>query len=150
MEPLEWPGGVTDGSSTPVSTNAWPWCRARDLKISHRKPPSHLQRVAKDRKTAVPQTKTRVTKGSYEVSPCPWTIMPGQKPTRLPPLKTLRVHQPKKAVENPCITIMSTVLGKEGRPPLSASQPFPCPDTLGSWWSNWEACIFGEGEKKEI
>ncbi|KAI9896524.1 hypothetical protein N3K66_008696 [Trichothecium roseum] len=36
--------------------------------------------------------------------------MPGQKPTRLPPLKTLRVHQPKKAVENPCITIMSTVL----------------------------------------
>ena len=67
--------------------------------------------------------------------------MPGQKPTRLPPLKTLRVHQPKKAVENPCITIMSTVLGKEGRPPLSASQPSLYLNTLGLRWSSWETRI---------
>ncbi|KAH6884830.1 hypothetical protein B0T10DRAFT_564257 [Thelonectria olida] len=32
------------------------------------------------------------------------------KPIRLPPLKTLRVHNPKRAPENPCIAIMSTVL----------------------------------------
>jgi len=36
--------------------------------------------------------------------------MPGQKPIRLPPLKTLRVHNPKRQVENPCIAIMSSVL----------------------------------------
>ena len=44
--------------------------------------------------------------------------MPGQKPTRLPPLKTLRVHQPKKSVENPCISIMTTVLGMPLPPDL--------------------------------
>ncbi|CAM1500435.1 Fc.00g095970.m01.CDS01 [Cosmosporella sp. VM-42] len=32
------------------------------------------------------------------------------KPMRLPPLKTLRVHNPKRSVENPCIAIMSSVL----------------------------------------
>lgn len=34
------------------------------------------------------------------------------KAIRLPPLKTLRVHNPKRQVENPCIAIMSSVLGK--------------------------------------
>ncbi|VTO93964.1 unnamed protein product [Fusarium graminearum] len=34
------------------------------------------------------------------------------KPIRLPPLKTLRVHNPKRQVENPCIAIMSSVLGR--------------------------------------
>ena len=33
------------------------------------------------------------------------------KPMRLPPLQTLRVHNPKRSVENPCIAIMSSVLG---------------------------------------
>ncbi|KAI1013373.1 hypothetical protein LB505_003920 [Fusarium chuoi] len=32
------------------------------------------------------------------------------KAIRLPPLKTLRVHNPKRQVENPCIAIMSSVL----------------------------------------
>ncbi|PHH88748.1 hypothetical protein CDD83_7093 [Cordyceps sp. RAO-2017] len=32
------------------------------------------------------------------------------KPIRLPPLKTLRVHNPRRQVENPCISIMSSVL----------------------------------------
>ncbi|KAI5461983.1 37S ribosomal protein Mrp10 [Mariannaea sp. PMI_226] len=32
------------------------------------------------------------------------------QPIRLPPLKTLRVHNPKRAPENPCIAIMSSVL----------------------------------------
>ncbi|KAH7149060.1 hypothetical protein B0J13DRAFT_674290 [Dactylonectria estremocensis] len=32
------------------------------------------------------------------------------KAIRLPPLKTLRVHNPKRATENPCIAIMSSVL----------------------------------------
>ncbi|RDA95924.1 hypothetical protein CP533_5949 [Ophiocordyceps camponoti-saundersi (nom. inval.)] len=32
------------------------------------------------------------------------------KRMRLPPLKVLRVHSPKKEVENPCIAIMSSVL----------------------------------------
>ncbi|KAM5352852.1 hypothetical protein ACJ41O_005574 [Fusarium nematophilum] len=32
------------------------------------------------------------------------------KAIRLPPLKTLRVHDPKRKVENPCIAIMSSVL----------------------------------------
>lgn len=36
--------------------------------------------------------------------------MPGQKPIRLPPLKTLRVHNPKRKTENPCIAIMTNVL----------------------------------------
>ncbi|KAG5916239.1 hypothetical protein E4U61_003848 [Claviceps capensis] len=36
--------------------------------------------------------------------------MPGQKPIRLPPLKVLRVKNPKTQVENPCIAIMSNVL----------------------------------------
>ncbi|KAK5989492.1 hypothetical protein PT974_11015 [Cladobotryum mycophilum] len=35
----------------------------------------------------------------------------GHKPIRLPPLKTLRVHNPKRQPENPCIAIMSSVLG---------------------------------------
>jgi len=35
----------------------------------------------------------------------------GHKPIRLPPLKTLRVHAPKRQPENPCIAIMSSVLG---------------------------------------
>ncbi|KAG5978292.1 hypothetical protein E4U55_006294 [Claviceps digitariae] len=34
----------------------------------------------------------------------------GHKPIRLPPLKTLRVHNPKRQPENPCIAIMSSVL----------------------------------------
>lgn len=33
------------------------------------------------------------------------------KPMRLPPLKRLRVHNPKREVENPCLAIMSSVLG---------------------------------------
>jgi hypothetical protein len=33
------------------------------------------------------------------------------KAIRLPPLKTLRVHNPKRQPENPCIAIMSSVLG---------------------------------------
>lgn len=42
------------------------------------------------------------------------------KPIRLPPLKTLRVHNPKRQVENPCIAIMSSVLGMfSSLPPLS-------------------------------
>ncbi|KAH7148299.1 hypothetical protein EDB81DRAFT_882731 [Dactylonectria macrodidyma] len=37
--------------------------------------------------------------------------MPGRhKPIRLPPLKTLRVHNAKRTTENPCIAIMSSVL----------------------------------------
>ncbi|RBQ76385.1 hypothetical protein FVER14953_03234 [Fusarium verticillioides] len=39
------------------------------------------------------------------------------KAIRLPPLKTLRVHNPKRQVENPCIAIMSSVLGKLPLPP---------------------------------
>lgn len=31
---------------------------------------------------------------------------------RLPPLKHLRVHNPKRKVENPCLAVMSSVLGK--------------------------------------
>lgn len=42
--------------------------------------------------------------------------MVGQKPIRLPPLKTLRVHNPKRQVENPCIAIMSSVLGRFSGP----------------------------------
>ncbi|QPG98487.1 hypothetical protein C2857_007658 [Epichloe festucae Fl1] len=34
----------------------------------------------------------------------------GHKPIRLPPLKTLRVRNPKRQPENPCIAIMSSVL----------------------------------------
>lgn len=42
------------------------------------------------------------------------------KPIRLPPLRTLRVHDPKRSVENPCIAIMSSVLGTFSLPcPLS-------------------------------
>ncbi|KAG5971579.1 hypothetical protein E4U58_007378 [Claviceps cyperi] len=37
--------------------------------------------------------------------------MPGHKPIRLPPLKVLRVKDPKRQVETPCIAIMSNVLG---------------------------------------
>ena len=33
------------------------------------------------------------------------------KPIRLPPLKKLKVRQPNKAEENPCIAVMSSVLG---------------------------------------
>ncbi|PHH77404.1 hypothetical protein CDD82_3532 [Ophiocordyceps australis] len=33
-----------------------------------------------------------------------------KKPIRLPPLKILRVHSPKKKIENPCLAIMSSVL----------------------------------------
>ncbi|KAL6852538.1 40S ribosomal protein mrp10 [Amphichorda felina] len=32
------------------------------------------------------------------------------KPMRLPPLKRLRVHNPTREVENPCLAIMSSVL----------------------------------------
>lgn len=39
------------------------------------------------------------------------TMAGRHKPIRLPPLKTLRVHDPKRSVENPCIAIMSSVLG---------------------------------------
>lgn len=35
----------------------------------------------------------------------------GHKPIRLPPLQTLRVKDPKRAPENPCVAIMSSVLG---------------------------------------
>lgn len=35
----------------------------------------------------------------------------GHKPIRLPPLQTLRVKDPKRAPENPCIAIMTSVLG---------------------------------------
>lgn len=38
------------------------------------------------------------------------------KAIRLPPLKTLRVHNPKRQVENPCIAIMSSVLGTNSPP----------------------------------
>lgn len=38
---------------------------------------------------------------------------------RLPPLKRLRVHNPKREVENPCLAIMSSVLGA----PISSSDP---------------------------
>lgn len=42
------------------------------------------------------------------------------KAIRLPPLNTLRVHDPKRKVENPCIAIMSSVLGTfPAAPPLS-------------------------------
>jgi hypothetical protein len=50
--------------------------------------------------------------------------MPGQKPIRLPPLKTLRVHNPQRKVENPCIAIMSSVLGR-----LQTFPPGPCRST---------------------
>ncbi|KAF4958121.1 hypothetical protein FGADI_2629 [Fusarium gaditjirri] len=40
------------------------------------------------------------------------------KAIRLPPLKTLRVHNPKREVENPCIAIMSSVLGANSPTPL--------------------------------
>ncbi|KAL2752411.1 hypothetical protein ACRALDRAFT_1077703 [Sodiomyces alcalophilus JCM 7366] len=36
--------------------------------------------------------------------------MAGQRPIRLPPLKSLRVRNPRKKVENPCINVMSSVL----------------------------------------
>ncbi|OLN81348.1 37S ribosomal protein MRP10, mitochondrial [Colletotrichum chlorophyti] len=32
------------------------------------------------------------------------------KPTRLPPVKVLRVRQPNKKAENPCMQVMSSVL----------------------------------------
>ncbi|KAK1585820.1 CHCH domain-containing protein [Colletotrichum navitas] len=32
------------------------------------------------------------------------------KPMRLPPVKVLRVRQPNKKVENPCMQVMGTVL----------------------------------------
>ncbi|KAF4122034.1 37S ribosomal protein [Geosmithia morbida] len=32
------------------------------------------------------------------------------KPMRLPPLQNLRVHNPKRKVENPCLAVMSSVL----------------------------------------
>ncbi|KAF4448177.1 hypothetical protein F53441_8386 [Fusarium austroafricanum] len=38
------------------------------------------------------------------------TMAGSHKAIRLPPLKTLRVHNPKRQVENPCIAIMSSVL----------------------------------------
>jgi hypothetical protein len=45
------------------------------------------------------------------VSPSTIAKMVGNhKAIRLPPLKTLRVHNPKRQVENPCIAIMSSVL----------------------------------------
>jgi hypothetical protein len=45
--------------------------------------------------------------------------MPAHKPIRLPPLKKLRVHDPKRKVEQPCVAVMSTVLGKDlPTPPL--------------------------------
>lgn len=47
----------------------------------------------------------------------------GPKAIRLPPLKTLRVHAPKQETENPCIAIMSTVLGTSPSRPLSTE---PC------------------------
>ncbi|KAL3962489.1 hypothetical protein ACCO45_004012 [Purpureocillium lilacinum] len=50
----------------------------------------------------------------------------GHKPIRLPPLKTLRVHAPKRQPENPCIAIMSSVLapavhGRSPPPPAPAN-----------------------------
>ncbi|RDA83940.1 hypothetical protein CP532_3636 [Ophiocordyceps camponoti-leonardi (nom. inval.)] len=33
-----------------------------------------------------------------------------KKPMRLPPLKVLRVHSPKRKTENPCLSLMSAVL----------------------------------------
>ncbi|KAH8677636.1 hypothetical protein BX600DRAFT_506659 [Xylariales sp. PMI_506] len=36
--------------------------------------------------------------------------MPTQKPMRLPPVKVLRVKNPNRAVERPCVSIMSSVL----------------------------------------
>lgn len=47
-----------------------------------------------------------------------WTNFPclptmaGQKPIRLPPVKSLRVRNPNKKAENPCISVMSSVLGE--------------------------------------
>lgn len=35
-----------------------------------------------------------------------------KKPMRLPPLRVLRVRNPNKSEGNPCITAMSSVLGK--------------------------------------
>lgn len=43
----------------------------------------------------------------------------GHKAIRLPPLKTLRVHNPKRQPENPCIAIMSSVLGMFSSSPVS-------------------------------
>ncbi|EOO01736.1 putative 37s ribosomal protein mrp10 protein [Phaeoacremonium minimum UCRPA7] len=34
-----------------------------------------------------------------------------KKPMRLPPLRTLRVRNPNQSEGNPCVTIMSSVLG---------------------------------------
>lgn len=45
------------------------------------------------------------------------------KAIRLPPLKTLRVHNPKRATENPCIAIMSSVLGTSQPPVLASPTP---------------------------
>lgn len=35
-----------------------------------------------------------------------------KKPMRLPPLRVLRVHNPNKQEGNPCVAVMSTVLGE--------------------------------------
>lgn len=40
----------------------------------------------------------------------------GHKPMKLPPLRVLRVRDPKRKVENPCIAVMSTVLGEPSVP----------------------------------
>jgi hypothetical protein len=37
--------------------------------------------------------------------------MTNKNPIRLPPLRVLRVRQPNRAEPNPCLTIMSSVLG---------------------------------------
>lgn len=39
-----------------------------------------------------------------------------QKPMRLPPVSVLRVKQPNKKPENPCIAVMTSVLGESTSP----------------------------------
>ncbi|KAG7284960.1 hypothetical protein NEMBOFW57_009576 [Staphylotrichum longicolle] len=41
--------------------------------------------------------------------------MSSKNPIRLPPLRVLRVRNPNRSEPNPCLTIMSSVLGYHGR-----------------------------------
>lgn len=46
--------------------------------------------------------------------------MTNKNPIRLPPLRVLRVRNPNQAETNPCLTVMSSVLGT---PPVALPVP---------------------------
>ncbi|ROT38277.1 hypothetical protein SODALDRAFT_379473 [Sodiomyces alkalinus F11] len=59
------------------------------------------------RRVSIFQTNTRVA--TYLVASRS-SAMPAAKPIRLPPVKSLRVRNARKKVENPCINVMNSVL----------------------------------------